>query len=245
MLRNLARGLIVIVLAVFALPAIAYAQYTSNNYSIDEIMIGTGGDPELCSDSYCAQQSAGGTAVGEANSDNYGILAGFGSPEEPTLSVIVSNNIIDLGVLSISSTGAATANFSVSNYLSSGYIVRINGSPPTNVSGDAIHALTALNSPNPSQVGTEQFGINLKANTTPGIGAEPVQQPDSSFSYGAPAIGYDQADYFKYEDGDIVAESNQETGQTDYTISIIANIATSTPGGRYRTTLVVQAIATF
>lgn len=226
------------------MPVIAHAQHISPNYEIDEVFIGSGGELEACSDEYCSQQSAGGTG-GQASSDNYGILAGFGSPDEPTLSLVVSNNIIDLGVLNTSSTGAASANFTVSNYLSDGYVVRVLGSSPTNVSGSGTHSLATLNSPNPSQPGTEQFGINLVANTTPGIGANPIQQPDADFSHGAPAVGYDQEDYYKYIDGDIIAESDQESGQTDFTMSIIANIATTTPGGRYRTVLVVQAIAVF
>lgn len=231
-------------LAILAMPVIAHAQHTSPNYEIDEVFIGSGGELEACSDQYCSQQSAGGTG-GDASSDNYGIMAGFGSPDEPTLSLIVSNNLIDLGVLNTSSTAAASANFSVSNYLSDGYVVRVLGNSPTNVTGPGTHSLTPLNSPNPSAIGNEQFGINLVANDTPGIGASPVQQPDADFSYGAPAIGYDQKDYYKYVDGDIIAESDRESGQTDYTMSIIANIANSTPGGRYQTVLVVQAIATF
>lgn len=239
------RAGVVLLLAVFALPAVAHAQYNSPNYQIDEIMIGTGGDPELCGDEYCAQQSVGGSG-GQASSNNYGIMAGFGSPDEPTLSVaITGNTLIDLGVLSISGTAAASTSFTVASYLSEGYVVRVMGSAPTNTSGPGTHSLTALNAPNESVPGTEQFGINLVANTTPGIGANPVQQPDSSFSYGEPEIGYDQPDFFKYVNGDVVAKSTQESGQTAYTMSVIANIANSTPGGRYRTTLVIQAIATF
>lgn len=238
------RAGLAVFIAMLMLPVIAHAQHTSPKYQIDEVFIGSGGELEACSDDYCSQQSAGGTG-GQASSDKYGIMAGFGTPDEPTLSLVVTNNSIDLGVLNESSTGAASANFSVSNYLSDGYVVRVMGNPPTNHSGPGTHALTALNSPNPSTPGTEQFGINLVANSTPGIGANPVQQPDNEFSYGQPSIGYNQEDMYKYIDGDIIAESTQESGQTDYTMSIIANVSTVTPGGRYRTVLVVQAIATF
>ncbi len=229
-------------LTLLAVPAVANAQLSSPNYSIDEVMLGTGGDPELCSTSYCAQQSTGGTS-GQVGSTNYLAQAGFGTPGEPTLAVTVSNNIVDLGVLNTSSPAAASANFTVSSYLSGGYIVRIHGIPPTNNSGN--HSLDAMDGAGGSVPGVEQFGINLVTNSTPGIGASPVQYPDSSFSYGAPTTSYGQADVFKFENGDIVAESDQESGQTQYTMSIIANVATSTPGGRYATTLVVQAIATF
>ncbi len=238
------RAGVVVAVAVLALPAVALAQHTSPNFEIDEIFIGSGGELEACSAGYCSQQSAGGTG-GQASGNNYGIMAGFGAPDEPTLSVaITGSTLIDLGVLNVSGTAAASTGFTVASYLSDGYVVRVLGTPPRNVSGTT-HTLTALNAPNESTPGTEQFGINLVANSNPGIGASPVQQPDSSFSYGIPSIGYDQADYFKYVDGDIIAESTEESGQTDYTMSIIANIATSTRGGRYQTVLVIQAIATF
>lgn len=245
MISRMLRAGLVVAVAIVALPVVAFAQHTSPNYEVDEIFIGSGGELEMCSDGYCAQGSAGGTG-GQASSDKYGIMAGFGSPDEPTLSVAVTGStLIDMGVLNISGTAAASTSFTVASYLSEGYVVRVLGTSPTNVSGAGTHSLTALNAPNESVPGTEQFGINLVANSNPGIGVNPIQQPDSSFSYGMPEIGYDQPDYFKYVDGDVVAKSEQASGQTDYTMSIIANIATSTPGGRYRTTLVIQAIATF
>lgn len=231
-------------MALVALPAAVHAQINSPGFQVDEVMIGTGGDPEICSDGYCALQSAGGTG-GSASSNNYGLQAGFGSPDEPTLVVVVTNNVIDLGVLNSSSTAAASANFSVSTYLSAGYVVRIHGNSPRNVSGSANHTLDAMDGAGGSIPGIEQFGINLRANTVPGIGVDPIQFPDDSFAYGSPTTAYNQPDIYKYEDGDTIAESNAESGQTDYTISIIANVATITPGGRYQTTLVIQAIATF
>lgn len=231
-------------LAVLLVPVVAHAQLSSPNYNVDEVFIGSGGELEMCSDDYCAQGSAGGTG-GDASSNGYGIQAGFGSPDEPTLVVAISNNVVDLGVLNTSGTAAASVNFSASNYLSDGYVVRIHGDPPTNRSGTASHTLEALNAPNESVPGTEQFGINLVANSNPGIGTNPVQIPTSDFSFGEPEVGYDQEDLFKYVDGDVIAKSDRESGQTNYTISIIANIASRTPGGRYQTILVIQVVPTF
>lgn len=236
------RGLGVLALLLLAVPAVASAQLNSPNYSVEEVIIGTGGDPELCSDNFCSQQSTGGTG-GRVSSDNFFAEGGFGTPGDPVLAVSVSNNVIDLGVLNTSTTSAASANFSVINYLSSGYIVRVHGNPPTNSSGG--HTLDPMDGAGGSVPGVEQFGINLVSNSTPGIGANPVQIPDDTFSFGTPTTAYNQEDTFKYEDGDIIASSNTETGQTNYTMSVIANVATSTPGGRYQTTLVIQAIATF
>lgn len=244
MKSRIARLGVLTALLVLAVPAISYAQHTSPSFRIDEVFIGGGGEIDACSDDYCADQSLGGTAVGDTSSDNFQTGGGFGTPGEPALSVSVSNYLIDLGVLNTSGTAAASANFAVSNYLTSGYVIKIYGSPPTNVSNTS-HSLTALNSPSLSQPGTEQFGVNLVANSNPGIGANPTLAPDETFSFGQAAPGYNTEDHFKYEDGDIVALSERESGETGYTISIIANISNATPGGRYKAVLVVQAIATF
>lgn len=242
MFSRILRAGVVLALAIVAMPVVAHAQLTSPSYSLEEVMIGTGGDPELCGDDFCAQQSVGGTG-GTASSNNYGIMAGFSSPEEATLSVIVTNNFIDLGVLNTSTTSTGTANFSVSNYLSNGYIVRVNGNPPTNNSGG--HALTAMTGASSSSPGTEQFGINLVDNSDPDVGADPEQVPDATFSFGQAETGYDQANFFQFNDGDTIASSDRETGQTNYTMSVMANVSTATPGGRYRTTLVIQVIPAF
>lgn len=242
MLKVLARGLTVLGL-VLLLPAVANAQVAeSPSFSLDEVLIGTGGDPELCGDEYCSQQSSGGLGVGQVSSDNYGLFAGFGTPDEPTMLVTVDSNIVDLGVLNTSTTSTGTANFTAGNYLSNGYEVRILGNPPSN-SG---HPLDAMDGAGGSILGVEQFGINLVYNDgSPTLGADPVQVPDDTFSYGEPALAYGQPNIYKYEDGDIIARSDLETGLTEYTMSIIANVATSTPGGRYKTVLVIQVVATF
>jgi hypothetical protein len=226
------------------MPILAHAQYTSPSYNVEEIFIGGGSQFGACSTGqFCADQSVGGTAVGNTNSSNFRSQSGALTASEPVLEVNVTNNIIDLGVLSALGTAADSFNFSVKNYLSEGYFVKIYGNSPTNSSGG--YALTALNSPNTSAPGSEQFGLNLVGNSNPGIGADPVQVPDSSFSFGNASTGYDTDDFFKYASGDTVAESAENSGETQYTVSVIANVATSTPGGQYSTTLVLQVIPTF
>jgi hypothetical protein len=245
MYRRFLRAGLILGLFILGMPAVAYAQYTSPNYKVDEIFIGGGSVQDSCSTNFCSNQSAGDTAVGDTSSVNFKAQAGSQSTADATIEVSINNNIIDLGVLNTSSTAAASASFSIKSYLTDGYVVRIYGDPPTNVSGDSSHALSPLASPNPSTPGTEQFGINLVANSTPGIGANPSQAPDDTFSFGAAEPGYSTPDQFKYVDGDAIASSAISSGETDYTISIIANISQITPGGRYKGLLTLQVIATF
>jgi hypothetical protein len=97
-----------------------------------------------------------------------------------------------------------------------------------------------------SSVGTEQFGINLRANTSPAtFGADPVQVPDNTFSFGTVAAGYNTPNQYKYVKGDTIASSSRSSGETDYTISYIMNIGNLTPGGTYNMAHVLVATSTF
>lgn len=152
----------------------------------------------------------------------------------------------DLGYLSTSSAATTTWGFSIRTYLASGYIVTNASDPPTATSGAGTHTLANLTSPTASSPGTEQFGINLVANTSPTtFGAVPAQIPDSSYSFGQAATGYNTANLFKYVKGDTVAYSPKSSGETDYTISYLYNISTATPAGKYVFNHILVGTSTF
>lgn len=202
---------------------------SSTNYQIQEDDIGGGGQTESSSSNFTAQDAFGDSAVGGSSSAGYGQEAGPLTASDPSLSFIVNTASVNLGALSASATKTGTATFSVLNYTSYGYIVQLIGQPPSN----GAYTLAGMSSPAGSQTGQEQFGINLKNNSSPDIGAEVQQVPDNSFSTGAAASGYNTADVFKYQSGNTIAEASESSGRTDYTISYIANISISTPGGSY------------
>jgi len=121
--------------------------------------------------------------------------------------------------------------------------------PPTSESGAVLAAKTTQGSPsvNPS---VEEFGINLVANTSPAIGANPTNQPDNTFADGKAATGYNVANQFKYNVGDTIAQSpatvgNQAVGQTNYTISYIAKRKTLTSAGLYTMRHDIVVVATY
>lgn len=209
------------------------AQGTSSNYRIDESYIGPGGTLESSSNNYSVDpgQSSVGNAggVGESSSTNYGTQSGSTTTSDPRLVCTVNSGSLNLGALSNSVTVSGTATFSVLNYTAYGYNVTMLGGSPTNGS----HALNPLSSNAPSTIGTEQFGINLKDNSTPDIGAEATQVPSGSFSFGTAATNYNLADSFRYVSGETIAQAPKSSGQTDYTISYIINTSTNTPGGSY------------
>lgn len=216
------------------------AQSSSNSYKVDEVFFGSGGVLQACSGSYCAKQSAGETAVGLTKSANWQAHAGFNTTDTPMLELAVNGNI-DLGTLEPDNTGVGTANIQVRTYLASGYSMMIVGEPPRNAS----HTLKTTTAPEPSQKGTEQFGINLRQNTELNIGADPVQIPDDTFSFGLPVGNYGTVDQYMYQNGDTVAYSSSSTGQTNYTLSMIANISNATEAGRYSGSFSVVVTSTF
>jgi hypothetical protein len=219
-------------LIVFGPAAITAATESSSaSYGVDETFFGNGGELNACSASYCTKQTAGDTGVGNASSTNYQVQAGSNiTDRDPYIEFVVNNPNTNLGVLTTSTTATATATFRVKTYLAGGYIV-ISASPGPQNNG---YTMTGLSSPTGSSVGNEQFGINLRANSSPAtFGANPAQAPDTTFGFGYATAGYDTANQYKYANGDTIAKSDSSSGETDYTISYIFNISNITPGGTY------------
>lgn len=233
------RGLQFVVLAVavagiFAIAGACYAfaesaNSSSPNYQASQLQFGSGDANETCAGNYCASTSVGGVTVGESSSTSYNTKFGDITSSDPLLEVIVDNGQTDLGEFSSSATSHKTMSIKVRNYLSVGYIVQIIGTPPKISS----HTIAPLSSPTASMVGKEQFGLNVVANTTPAIGHDPVQVPSGDFSFGKAATNYATANKFMYNSGDVVALSDQASGETDYTVSVIINVAGNTPAGHY------------
>lgn len=234
-------AVVVLGLVFIFMPALAHASTSSDNFMISEDMIGGTGAADASSDNYSARDAGAGAISGESESDNFKVDAGAITPDEPTLAFYVSSSDVDLGSLSTSLTSTGTATFSALNYTSFGYVVQAVGDAPDN----GQHTLSNMSSPGPSVAGTEQFGINLVANSSPTIGADPVQQPDNSFGFGQPTSGYDTIDTFKYVPGEVIAQAAKSSGRTDYTISFIANVSNNTPGGSYSGSQTLVLIGTY
>jgi hypothetical protein len=182
---------------------------------------------------------------------NYQTQAGFNSNRNEYLEFSVGTSSINFGTLSTSTAKTGTATFSVKAYVANGYQV-VNASNPPAYGG---HSLTTASTPAASAIGTEQFGMNVVANTSPStFGANPSQIPSSSYSYGLAGDGrnntpttarYDQVNKYMYRNGDAIAYSRSSSGETDYTISYIINISNVTPAGIYTMNHVLVSTATF
>lgn len=201
----------------------------SPNYKVVETEFGSGSSDEVCSGSFCSRTAIGTLVIGDSAAGSRRVEFGPITEDEPALEVIVEPGSTDVGQLTTTTTATKTAVVKVRNYLSNGYTMQVVGSAPS-IAG---HTLATPATPTASTQGTEQFGINFVANTTPSIGSDPVQIPSSEFSFGTVDSEYNTTNLFKYQNGDLVASSSTESGQTEYTMSLIVNVAGTTPAGKY------------
>lgn len=230
-------------IGVLALPSFALADcYSSTNNMFCESQFGVGGG-QLNSSNYQGTLSVGDTVVGNATGSAYQLEGGFNTTTTPFLEVYVSSGTLNIGALSTSTAATTSTTFYVRAYLASGYVVQTQGTPP---SYGTFHTFTPMSSAAASSPGTEQFGMNLVANTSPvTFGANPSQVPDTTFGFGTAATGYNTANLFKYNQGNVIAQSTKSSGETLYTISYIENISNLTPGGTYTYTQNLVVTATY
>ena len=205
---------------------------TSPHFELSEPEFGAGSAIETCSGQYCAQASIGDVGSGSSSSPSTtaAFSGGLGTVTEPLLEVIVEPGVSDLGVLSTTATSHRTMKLKVRNYLSDGYTIQITGNAPRY--GD--YALHTPTTPTAAEPGTEQFALNVVANTSPTqMGADPVQVPSGEMSFGYVMPDYATPNRFMYQSGAVIAASDKESGQTDYTITMIVNVAGNTPAGHF------------
>jgi hypothetical protein len=202
---------------------------SSSNYQVTETEFGAGSSAQTCSSQYCSQTSIGDISTGSSTTATYAAKFGSITGSDPLLEMIVEPGESDLGVLTAEHTATKTTIIRIRNYLSGGYTLQIVGDAPK----VGTHTLKTPTTPTASSPGTEQFAINAVANTTPSVGAGPVQVPSDQTSFGVVADDYLTPNLFKYVSGNVVAQSNRESGRTDYTISMIVNISNATPAGYY------------
>lgn len=254
--KNLTTFFLVVV---FFLPGgvLAQSSSSSQNYKLDEALFGTGGEVDSSSTNYRAQSSTGALGVGQMSSDDYDATGGFLTQSDDFLEFVVSNGSVNLGTLDSAAASYASAeldacncSFYVKSYLSSEYTVVSASQPPTSEANEAIDAKTVQGIPS-SSGSVEEFGINLVANTSPGVfGNDPVNQPDDTFADGQAAAGYEIPNQYKYNPGDVIARSqatpgNPAIGLTEYTISYILKPSDLTPAGFYEMNQDLIALVTF
>jgi hypothetical protein len=229
-----------IVICALFVPGIVFAtELQSSNYRFDESVIGSGGLLQANSANFQATSATGDIAIGNAASTNYQVDSGTKTSPDPTLSFIINSAAANFPAFSPTSAAVATASFSVSNYTSYGYAVQISGTPPKK----GAHTIPALATQTTSQAGTEQFGINLVANTSPSsVGANPAH---GLFAVGSATSDYSTPNNYRFVSGDIIASAPSSSGVTTYTMTFLVNVAPLTEGGQYSSDQTIIVTGTY
>jgi len=142
---------------------------------------------------------------------------------------------LDLGILKSTATKYGTSQMAIGTNSATGYVTYILGTTMT--SGN--NTIKAIHPAAPSQTGSSQFGLNLRANTSPSVGQEP------SGGTGIPQAGYNTPNQFNLQSGDAIATSTLPTDYTRMTVSYVSNINSGQSPGVYTTTFTYLAVAQF
>ena len=140
----------------------------------------------------------------------------------------------DMGELTSETTLSAQSEMAVGTNASGGFSIFAHGMTMS----AGTNTIQALSQPTLSQVGTNQFGINLVANTAPLVGNNPVGPWTNAVAAG----DYSQPDHYKFISGDEVAYSPNVSLMRKFTVSYIVNASPMLRPGVYTTT--VNFIAT-
>jgi len=211
----------------------------STNYRFSEPSLGGIGSADTASAGYKALTSGGIIGFGNTKGTDFQVDPGHETTDEPALSFAVASSNVTFPTFSATAASTTTSTFAVSNYTSYGYIVQVLGSAPSN----GAHTIAAMSSTGPSTAGSEQFGINLVANTSPNsVGLNPDQ---GQFGFGVAATNYNTSNNYRYVSGETVAMAPKSSGVTIYTMSYMVNVSNITPGGQYSGNQTILCTATF
>jgi hypothetical protein len=143
---------------------------------------------------------------------------------------------LDLGNLTSTKTNIVTSQISGSSNDNTGYATYIMGQTMT--SGNNIISPNSI--VQPSLTGVSQFGINLRANSSPASGADSFGGGTSS-----PTPSYGTPNQFTFVSGDLIANSPISTTYNRLTVTYLVNIDSNQAAGVYSTTITYLASADF
>jgi hypothetical protein len=147
-----------------------------------------------------------------------------------------SGDYVNMGDFSPTAPRTGSTQVVLATNAPSGYIITISGNTMT--SGNNV--IPNLTSPTVSIPGSSQFGINLRANSSPTAGTEPV-----GGGSGSPAPDYNIPNRFTYRSGDIIASFNNVENYRKYTITYLVNVNRNQPPGIYSSTYTFTGTGNF
>jgi len=148
----------------------------------------------------------------------------------------VTGSRVNMGELQTTLAATASTQFSGATNDPTGFTTYITGYTMT--SGNNV--ITGLSTNSPSTPGTSQFGLNVRANTSPTAGLDPIGAGSS-----AAEPGYDTPNSFRFVNGEAVTSTSLPTDFKIFTATYIVNVPPSQPPGFYATTMTYTAVAAF
>lgn len=142
---------------------------------------------------------------------------------------------LNFGDLRTNQARAVSSQFAVATNDPGGYMTFMSGQTMT--SGN--NTISAQDPPSTSRPGTSQFGLNLRSNSNPAIGADPT-----GVGTGTIAAGFNIQNQFMFRN-QVIASSPMSTDFNAFTVSYVVNVSGSQRPGIYSTTLTYIATAAF
>lgn len=152
----------------------------------------------------------------------------------------ISGSSINFGNFSSTSTSSGTSVMAASTNGGSGYAITVNGTTLTCAACAGTPTIAALASQTASSTGSAQYGLNLRDNATPNVGANP-----SGSGSGTYTANYGTADQYRFVTGDSVATAAGSTNANAYTASYVVNVPGNQAAGTYSAVMTYIATATF
>lgn len=147
-----------------------------------------------------------------------------------------SGSYINLGELSKTGTVGATSQLVAATNADFGYNITISGTTLTS----GINTIPNLTSPSSPAPGSSRFGINLRANSNPGVG-----QDVSGSGIASPAADYNIPNQYKFVNADTIARTPDVSLENKFTVSYIVNVSPNQAPGIYNSTLIYNILASF
>ena len=147
-----------------------------------------------------------------------------------------SGNYVDFGELAANKTSSGRTQAIAATNAKFGFTIAVQGT--TMASGTNV--IPALASPDVSRQGVGQFGLNLRANSTPSSGQDPQ-------GLGLSAViqpKYNQPNFYSFTPGDVLVRATNPDMQK-YTVTYVINVAKGQSPGYYVSTLTYIALASF
>lgn len=135
----------------------------------------------------------------------------------------------EMGELNPDETLTAQSQMAVGTNASGGFAITANGSPMS----AGTNVIDGIDEPSESRAGNNQFGINLVANTSPAVGAD----PEGTWANAVAAPDYSIPNQYKYMSGDVVAYSPNVSLMKKFTVSYVVNSREDLKPGVYSTTI--------